>query len=95
MEFGIRPCTKADLQKIRPHIPPEYRKYIKDKCTVEVSENKGMGAYTGYDEVIQIYYEFNCGASFTKVFPTVISKFSDKLNKLIQVSVLIHYEFTT
>jgi len=52
MEFGIRPCTKADLQKIRPHIPPEYRKYIKDKCTVEVSENKGMGAYTGYDEVI-------------------------------------------
>lgn len=64
---GLKHCNTFELDKITPHIPLNYRKYLTGECTVETSKGP---AYQGY-EVVRINYEFNKGGPHTKVFPVI------------------------
>ena len=90
MEYGVRQCTKADFKRMRCHIPPELREFMSGKSQVTTTKGNGNGAYQGYD-VIQIVYEFNMDGENTKVLPMLVSKYSEKLGKLVQVSVIIKF----
>ena len=91
LEFGVKSCTNEDTKRMRKHIPPEFRKFLTGKCSVETSKNHGSGAYQGY-EVVNIVYEFNKEGQQVKVFPCLINKYSDKLKELVQVSAIIYYD---
>lgn len=91
---GLKHCSKFDMDRITPHIPLDYRKYLTGECTVETSPGPGSGAYQGYD-VLRINYEFNKGAPHTKVFPVLLSTYSTVLKRLIQVSAVVYYDMET
>ncbi len=92
---GIKICTQFDIDKISQHIPLDYKSYLKIETdnTVETSVGPGCGSYQGY-EVLRINYEFGKGQEYThtKIFPIITSIYSEILNQLVQVSVIIHYD---
>jgi hypothetical protein len=97
---GIKKCTQFDIDRILQHIPLDYRQYLtltSTNNTVETSIGPGCGAYQGY-EVLRINYEFNKEEDqedlHTKIFPIITSMYSDVLQQLVQVSVIIHYNAT-
>ncbi len=93
VETGVetRNITTSDVEHVIEHIPPDVRCFVRPSGTVDIlSGHKGTGPYQGYD-VIKINYEFNKGAhGRVKIFPILISKYSDSLQSLIQVSVILY-----
>lgn len=89
-----RKCTQADITHLLPHVPPDFHRYLKvEDSLVELSQSPGLGPYQGYDGVWQFCYRFNQSKRDlnTKVFPTLVSRYSQQMRGLSQISVVVHY----